>query len=182
MADFTQFKAQENMHIVVSAKDFKSIVAHADTLDTLVGAYYSTPGRPLQFSYSKDGLHCQFTLMTVGDYSGTPAPSAATSTVSRNTLQAPSNPASAVQNGRIAVSEMPPPAIPNARKSVRKLGQNGPQNRKQKANEQDQDSDSLFVPRDGDDREDVRWDPADYENEEETLGWDASANNVRTVQ
>jgi cell cycle checkpoint control protein RAD9A len=166
------------MHIVISAKDFKSIVAHADTLDTTVGAYYSTPGRPLQFSYSKDGLHCQFTLMTVGDYNSTPSPSATTSTAARNTTRAPPNGAPAVQNGRVTVSEMPPPAISNIRKPVRKLGQNGPQNGKQKSKEQDQESDSLFVPRENDDREDRRWDPTDYENEEETLGWDASANNV----
>lgn len=181
-ADFSQFKAQENMHIVISAKDFKSIVAHADTLDTDVGAYYSTPGRPLQFSYFRDGMHCQFTLMTVADYNGTPAPSTAASAVDRHISRAPSTGVSAAPNGRIVVSEMPPPAAPNARRPVRKLGQNGPQAGKRKADEQDQESDSLFVPREDDDREDRRWDPAEYENDEETLGWDASANNVREAQ
>ncbi|KAF2431199.1 hypothetical protein EJ08DRAFT_191141 [Tothia fuscella] len=172
VADFTSFNAQENMHIVISVKDFKSIVAHADTLDTTVGAYYSTPGRPLQFSYSKNGMHCHCTLMTVEDYGQTPAPSAATTAVhSRTTSRAPTIAPAAVQNVRVVAKEMPPPALPNTRKAERKLGQKEPQSKDQEA-----DSDSLFVPQDREDREDRRWDPADYDNEE-TLGWDASANN-----
>jgi cell cycle checkpoint control protein RAD9A len=73
---------------------------------------------------------------------------------------------------------MPPPAIPNTRKPVRKLGQNDT-NGGSRTVQQDDNDDSLFVPLE---EEDQRWDPADYENDEETLAWDASANNVSQFQ
>jgi cell cycle checkpoint control protein RAD9A len=181
-SDFEQFNAQERMHIVISVKDFKSIVAHADTLDAVTNTFYSTPGRPLQFSYSKDGLHCQFTLMTVGDY--TPAsstvPSAAvTAAPSRASSRARSvtvtgSETARSENGRSFANDMPPPAVPNTRKPVRKLGQKEA-NVEPKTVQQEDNDDSLFVPLGEEDR---RWDPTDYENDEETLAWDASANNV----
>jgi cell cycle checkpoint control protein RAD9A len=175
ISDFEQINAQERMHIVISVKDFKSIVAHADTLGTLVYAFYSTPGLPLQFSYSKDGLYCQFTLMTVGDY--TPTPSAAV-TVAPSRISSRAHSITRSDNGRSESNrsfpnEMPPPAIPNARNSVRKLGRKEVNDGPKTA--QSDDDDTLFMPAEEEDR---RWDPADYENDEEALAWDASANNV----
>jgi cell cycle checkpoint control protein RAD9A len=170
------------MHTVISVKDFKSIVAHAETMNTVINTFYSTPGRPLQFSYSMDGLHCQFTLMTAGDYTPSPstAPSAAVSAAPTRassrvqSITGPSSEISPSERSRSFPNNMPPPAVPNSRKPVRKLGQKDV-NGGSKTAQQDDNDDSLFVPLEEEDR---RWDPADYENDEETLAWDASANNV----
>ena len=64
--DFEEFGAQEQLHIAISVKDFKNIVVHADTMGTIITAMYSQPSRPLQFSYTKEGMKCEFTLMTIG--------------------------------------------------------------------------------------------------------------------
>jgi cell cycle checkpoint control protein RAD9A len=184
--DFEVFSAQEKMHVVISVKDFKSIVAHAETLNAVINTFYSTPGRPLQFSYSMDGLHCQFTLMTVGDYtpSAAAAQSAAVSIAPTRassrirSITGPSSETSRSDKGQAVLTNMPPPAIPNTRKPVRKLGQKDPSGGSKTA-QQDDNDDSLFVPLQEEDR---RWDPADYENDEETLAWDASANNVSWFQ
>lgn len=107
--------------------------------------------------------------MTAGDYGDTPAPSADGSTATRQASRAPSMASTtegARQNDRSM--EMPPPAIPNPRRTNRKLGQN-------KNAPPKQDHDSLFVPAEEDD---ARWDPPDYEEEEETMGWDASIQPV----
>ena len=175
-ADFEHFEAQEKQHIIISVKDFKSIVNHAGLLNANIHAYYSNPGRPLQFFYTQEGLTCQFTLMTAGDYSGTPATSAPVSA-------APTQPASrdqsivspAAEISRPKAKDMPPPAEQNKRKSLRKLGQNeshGQITSQQRAKEV---SESLFVPME---EEDHRWDPTEYEEDEETLGWDTNVSNV----
>ena len=39
---------------------------HADSLNGTIAAYYSDPGRPLQLQYDRDGMNCEFTLMTTG--------------------------------------------------------------------------------------------------------------------
>ena len=64
--------------------------------------------------------------------------------------------------------DMPPPAVPNTRRTIRKLGQND------KTKQQREDPESLFVP----EEDDTRWDPPDYENDEESMGWDASFQPV----
>lgn len=181
-SDFDHFDAQEKLHIIISVKDFKSIVNHADTLpNTAINAYYSTPGRPFQFSYSKDGIQCQFTLMTTGEYNGTPTPSAAPpsapSAVPRPISRAQSTVSMASESRRSAVDEMPPPVKPAPRRPVRKLGQNENGASSQFRQQVEEDPDSLFVPAAEEDR---RWDPTEYDNnnDEEAMVWDASASNV----
>ncbi|RPA98698.1 Rad9-domain-containing protein [Choiromyces venosus 120613-1] len=66
-ADFDTFGAEDGVHVAVSLKDFKAIVAHADSLHASVTAYYSDAGRPLQVTYEQEGMSCEFTLMTLGD-------------------------------------------------------------------------------------------------------------------
>ncbi|KAF2687023.1 DNA repair protein Rad9 [Lentithecium fluviatile CBS 122367] len=160
-SDFEEFNVQPGMHIIISVKDFKAIVIHADTLKTSVKAFYSQPTRPLQFSYGSDGLLCEFTLMTSGDYNGpatapTPAP------------QIPSRLASRAQSATDSRS-MPPPTSPASRRSARR--QAAP--RKASSPKPQPDPESLFVNQD--EEEDSRWEPLDH-NEEETLGWDAAAD------
>ncbi|KAF8469708.1 Rad9-domain-containing protein [Kalaharituber pfeilii] len=65
--DFEEFTVEEGLHITINLKDFKAIINHADSLGATVTAYYSAPGRPLQIQYDRDGMRCEFTLMTTGN-------------------------------------------------------------------------------------------------------------------
>lgn len=173
--DFEDFHMQENMHIVISVKDFRAIVTHAETLRNPISAYFSRPTRPLQFSYQNWGIHCEFTLMTSGDLRG------ATSTPNPNfisTRSTPSRQVSAVpaQSVTRSGSEMPPPARPRTSRPLGSQSQRPSfQDQVQTSAEtEDADPDSLFVPLDGGD-EDQAWDEPNYDREEEEmLGWDAN--------
>lgn len=160
--------------MAISVKDFRSIIAHAVTLATSVSALYSVPAQPLQLSYSKEGMRCEFTLMTIGDYQGT------TPVVTRAATRGP--------------RETSANSHPEPRRSVRpdtndqpqgearkegKLGSRKTALAAQPENTRDESgSDSLFVPAAED--EDQRWEPADIRQDEEAmLGWDASASIVR---
>ncbi|KAJ4412218.1 hypothetical protein N0V91_000686 [Didymella pomorum] len=184
-SDFEEFSVQAGLHIVISVKDFKAIVLHADTLKTSLKAYYSAPTRPLQFSYGCDGLVAEFTLMTSGDYTGapptpTPAPRQPTATPQQQSRQASHAPS--------AVSEMPPPVQPASRRDQNGRLRNPGSRQPSSAPSQPQaaptqagkeDEESLFVPHKDariQEEEDAAWAPMDYEKEE-TLGWDASADN-----
>lgn len=165
-SDFEEFDVQPGLHIIISVKDFKAIVIHADTLRASLTAYYSQPTRPLQFSYGSDGLLCEFTLMTSGDYNAATAPPTPVPQVpSRATSRAQSS-ATEMPDNR----SMPPPVEPASRRSIRRQ----PGSRKAASPRPQEDSESLFVPQD--EEEDARWEPANYDNDEETLGWDASAD------
>lgn len=177
-SDFEEFSVQEGLHIIISVKDFKAIIIHADTLKTSLKAYYSQPTRPLQFSYGTDGLLCEFTLMTSGDYSAAPSTPAPTlqAPTSRQTSRAPSTMTERSEN-RNARSDMPPPVEPASRRDrtgrLRNPGaRQGSGMTQPKAVQQDPES--LFIPDEED--EESAWAPLDYDKEE-TLGWDASANH-----
>jgi cell cycle checkpoint control protein RAD9A len=176
-ADFEEFDAQEKLHIVISVKDFKAIVAHAAIMNASITAFYSRPGRPLQFTYTQEGMTSNFTLMTAGDYGDTPAPSADTSAAPTRTVSRAPSMASTTANPIQAEvgSEMPPPAKPEPRRSNRRLGQNDVQAQAKAPERSREDSESLFVPADEDD---TRWDPQGDGNDEESMGWDASVRNV----
>ena len=170
--DFEDFHMQEGMHVVISVKDFKAIVTHAETLRGTISAHFSFPTRPLQFSYQNSGIHCEFTLMTTGDYRGassTPNPNfISTRSSSRQPSVAPA--AAPSRN----TSEMPPPARPVANKPLGSQRDRLPakdQNHQASVTDSDPDPESLFVPED----DERTWDPPNYEQEEEEmLGWDAS--------
>jgi cell cycle checkpoint control protein RAD9A len=174
-SDFDEFSVQPGLHIIVSVKDFKAIVVHADTLKTSLKAYYSQPTRPLQFSYGCDGLLCEFTLMTSGDYNAappTPTPAPQTHS-SRQTSRTPSTVTER--------TDMPPPIEPASRRD-RSGRLRTPGSRPTPA---PQDPESLFVPdpedaRRREEEEESAWAPLDYEKEE-TLGWDASADHDASV-
>ena len=176
-SDFEDFTVQAGMHIIINVKDFKAIVVHADTLKTNLKAFYSQPTRPLQFSYGCDGLLCEFTLMTSGDYSAAPptpipAPQAMSS---RQISRAPPKTIVEQEQSRSFRSEMPPPAQPASRRDgtgrLRNPGSRQAASAAQVSPTR-RDPDSLFVAED----EDTVWAPLDHDKEE-TLGWDASANH-----
>jgi cell cycle checkpoint control protein RAD9A len=178
-SDFDDFDVHPGLHIIISVKDFKAIVVHADTLKTSLKAYYSQPTRPLQFTYGCNDLLCEFTLMTSGDYAAapptpTPAPQASST---RQTSRAPSTTTEHTDT-RSTRSDMPPPAEPASRRDRRNPGS--------RPTSSQQDPESLFVPdpqeaRRREEEEDSAWAPLDYEKEEETLGWDASADHNAAV-
>jgi len=180
-SDFDEFNVQSGLHIIISVKDFKAIVVHADTLKTSLKAYYSQPTRPLQFSYGCDGLLCEFTLMTSGDYSGAPAtPAPAPQALSsRQTSRAPSH----TTDGSTR-SDMPPPTEPVSRRDrIGRLRNPGTRQNSElrRSRDAEETSNSLFIP-DPDDAarqeaEDNAWAPLDHEREEDEMGWDATANN-----
>tara|TARA_R110002003_G_scaffold127_7_gene11932 strand:- start:6509 stop:7597 length:1089 start_codon:yes stop_codon:yes gene_type:complete len=187
-SDFDEFSVQPGLHIIISVKDFKAIVIHADTLKTSLKAYYSQPTRPLQFSYGCEGLLCEFTLMTSGDYNAAPAtPTPAPPPLSsRQTSRAPSTTMERT-NIRSMRSEMPPPSEPASRRdrSGRQRNPGSRQNSTAQAQPAQKDPESLFVPereeaRHREEEEDSAWAPLDYEKEE-TLGWDASADHDASV-
>jgi cell cycle checkpoint control protein RAD9A len=180
--DFEEFHVEPGLHIIISVKDFKAIVTHADTLKTNIKAYYSRPTKPLQFSYGCDGLLCEFTLATSGDVnatSATPTP-VPQQMPSRATSRAPlTTSADAPSVNQSMRSEMPPPVEPASRTTRRRnpgTRQENPLPTRPKAPEPDPES--LFV-REGED--DANWEPIDYNNEEETLGWDASADQDNAI-
>lgn len=187
------------MHVAISVKDFRAIVLHAETLKTNVQAYYSLQTRPIQLSYNENGVDCEFTLMTIGDYQGssmTPAPitvrgSSATLTASLPLRQASVEPTQG--NTVRGVEEqqkeaMPPPSQPASRSFPRTPqtqpgpGSFRPESLSQRTSRPSPpppkaslDPESLFLPAGDNDRQ---WDETNYEDEEDTLGWDASGNHV----
>ncbi|KAF2398495.1 DNA repair protein Rad9 [Trichodelitschia bisporula] len=173
LSDFDHFSAQEQLHIVISVKDFRSAVMHADTMNASVSAFYSSPGRPLQLAYEKDSLQCQMTLMTAGDYIGPTESDVPSAASTRPQTRGQSFSASDSRSER--QNDMPPPRPSNQaiRKGLRGLGRNESSGQAASTRRVSQESDSLFVPLEESDR---RWDPPDYEKVE-TLGWDATADN-----
>ncbi|SMQ47252.1 unnamed protein product [Zymoseptoria tritici ST99CH_1A5] len=178
--DFEDFHMQENMHIVISVKDFRAIVTHAETLKGPISAYFSYPTRPLQFSYQNAGIHCEFTLMTTGDgrgFTATPTPRFVST---RSSSQQPS--LAPVNGTAKSLSNMPPPARPNAIKPLGSLSQRPSFRESAQATSaaaSDPDPESLFIPEAGQD-DDQRWDPPSFDQneEEEMLGWDASNDQL----
>ena len=167
-ADFERFDVQEKMHIIISVKDFRSIITHADTLKSYVTALYSVPTRPLQLAYSAEGMQCEFTLMTTGENQGAVIPAASKgNTVVATTI-------ASAQENETAPEMMQPPSLPASRSAGRRLNQMGSTNRST-TKRNVPEGDSLFVPLADEDR---GWDPQDNRGDDEVLGWDASATNV----
>lgn len=189
------------MHIAVSVRDFKAIVLHAETLKASVQARYSFPTRPLQLVYNEHGMQCEFTLMTIGDYRGsstTPIPVSSRNSPALPQDSRPPRPSS-TQETQASITRandkdsaaMAPPSQPASR-SFQQFPQTKSPNRSLPRKELNQklskpsppppkaslDPESLFLPADTDDKQ---WDEANYE-EEETLGWDASASSVSELQ
>ena len=181
--DFEEFKVEEQLHISISVKDFKAIVTHAETLKTSITALYSFPTRPMQLSYQEHGMHCDFTLMTIGDYRGgsvTPAP-ATVRQMSAAPADKPLSRLSSAQVQSITISPktttMLPPSEPASRSFTKETQSQRTQRPSPPPPKASLDPESLFMPIDED--EDRVWGERNYDDEQDTLGWDASANNVR---
>lgn len=138
-------------------------------------ARYSQPTRPLQFNYGMEGLLCEFTLMTIGDFRGTPAPSIARGqTASSQQTPRTSHATSGQPGPRSAQSDMPPPAHPASWTSSRLRHRTGSAKVPPVERVESRESEGLFVAPGDEDRQ---WDPTEYrDDDEEMLGWDASDN------
>lgn len=174
--DFDEFSVEDRLHIGISVKDFKAIVTHADTLNASITASYSNPTRPLQLAYTEKGMQCEFTLMTIGDYRGgsvTPA----TATGREISTRPAERPASVQPSARLVAEAMPPPVEPASRNFVRESASQRPRRPSPPPPQASLDPESLFLS--AGDEDDRRWDEKNYvEDEEDTLGWDASADHV----
>ena len=179
--DFEDFKVEEQLHIGISVKDFKAIVIHAETLKTSITASYSFPTRPMQLSYYKYGMQCEFTLMTIGDYRGgsvTPAPASVGQMSPAPAERAPSHQHTVQTTIQPKTTTMPPPSQPLSRSFTKEPQSQRTQRPSPPPPKASLDPESLFLPADEDD--DRVWGERSYDDEQDTLGWDASANNVDT--
>ena len=192
--DFEEFTVEEKLRIGISVKDFKAIVTHAETLKTSINAYYSYPTKPMQLAYQGNGMQCDFTLMTLGDYRGrsvTPAPASNRARSVAASERPPSRPPSeqpsrlpyhqasqhASNHEQPAADSMLPPVEP----ASRSFGKNLPGQRSQRPSppppKASVDTQSLFLPAD-DDEDEQKWGERSYEEEEDTLGWNTNADTV----
>lgn len=180
--DFEDFRVEEQLHLGISVKDFKAIVTHAETLKTSITALYSFPTRPMQLSYHEHGMQCEFTLMTIGDYRGrsvTPAPAAVRQFSAAPPDRGPSRQSTAQTAAQPKTTTMPPPSQPLSRSFTREPQSQRTQRPSPPPPKASLDPESLFLPVDEDD--DRIWGERNYDDKQDTLGWDASANNVNPL-
>jgi len=67
MDEFVNVEVEDKLHIIISVKDFRAILQHAQIISGDLTTCYSSPGRPMKLSYNSDGVFCEFILMTVGE-------------------------------------------------------------------------------------------------------------------
>ncbi|QIW95691.1 hypothetical protein AMS68_001209 [Peltaster fructicola] len=174
--DFEDFHVREQVHIVISVKDFRAIVTHAETLHGSLSASFSVPAKPMQMSYGGPGIQCDFTLMTTGDHAGVSIQSRPNFISTRSSARQPTSTSTTTLNR--SNSEMLPPALPGTKhlnsglgtlSQAKKLRLDQPT---PAVSQQDPDPESLFMPP----NEEQSWEPHQFEDDgqEELLGYDAS--------
>ncbi|KAK3379753.1 Rad9-domain-containing protein [Lasiosphaeria ovina] len=67
MDEFDDVQVEDKLHIIISVKDFRAILQHAQITSGELATWYSNPARPMKLSYGGDGILCEFVLMTVGE-------------------------------------------------------------------------------------------------------------------
>ncbi|KAK2035212.1 hypothetical protein LX32DRAFT_688854 [Colletotrichum zoysiae] len=128
--EFEDIEVEDKLRIVISVKDFRAIIQHAGITGNHITARYSSPARPIRFTYPGDGISCEFLLMTVGER-GNPAQKTkkgkanAANAAPRQQLEAASRRHSAAPSEipqpaeqPPAQSMLPPPPPASAAKSV----------------------------------------------------------------
>ena len=135
----------------------------------------------MQLNYCGSGMQCEFTLMTIGEYrSGTVTP-APVSAVVRQASAAPIHevpsrqPTTQMLGHRTAVA-MPPPSQAVSRSFTKENQGQRVQRPSPPPPRASLDHESLFIPVEQD--EDRMWGERNYDDDEDTLGWDASASRV----
>ncbi|KAK5955015.1 hypothetical protein OHC33_003694 [Knufia fluminis] len=185
--DFDECKIEQDLHISIPVKDFRSIVAHADTMKANVKVVYSRGHRPSQITYGSGGLTAEFTLMTKGT-SSTAIDSSRTATPARGLSVRPtSQPATSSRAhsiSRTTQSDVPPAVRAQPDATMPAPSHNPEQNAKPKLrNAASADTsappasinpDSLFFPAAEDD--DQQWDPQNFD-EPDMVTWDNTGAN-----
>lgn len=184
--EFGEFSVEERLHIVISVKDFKSIISHAGLTNTMVKARYSVPCKPMQLIYSDEGIVTEFILMTIGDYRGassTPAlaaPAPAARALSRPISKRPASrqpleASSAIK--RMNTSEMPPPPLLSRASTTNSTPSRKDSRPSPPPPQHSVHSQALFH---AEEDEDKRWDPINYDDDQdEMLLWDTGDIQVR---
>jgi len=184
--DFEEILIEDNMHIAINLKDFKAVVAHAETANATVTARYTQPCKPLQLAYDFEGVNAEFTIMTRGEVEGETAPASSRVGMPQLSQRQTSAPISVSRTntprGVTPSRQMPPPPPPPRSRSIRPLNGSSTQEHLAPAAASDRpdssvsmDYDSLFVPAD----DDRQWDEMDEQEEpQDILGWDASGRQV----
>ncbi|KAK3340901.1 Rad9-domain-containing protein [Neurospora tetraspora] len=187
MAEFDEVDVQDKLHIIISVKDFRAILQHAQITSGELATYYSEPGRPMKLSYSADGILCEFILMTVGEQDAITQKHKNTRARASKTPKSGPGPSPASKpDGSVAS---------NQAKEVPKPAQNPPQQKTPPRPRQTQfeirpppvpprppvtarsdRSDSPLFVEQGD--EDQQWEPVDHEDEDEVdnarVEWNAT--------
>lgn len=175
--EFAEFSVEEMLHIVISVKDFKSIVTHAGSSNTIVTACYSRPASPMQLTYGDDeGMLSEFILMTMGEVranSMTPASNPSRVGSKRPASRQPLEATSSSRRAETAEMAPPPPRVTPARTDSSRSRDPRPSPPPPQPSIH---SDALFIPRADDD---VQWDPVNHDDEDEDmLLWDQGPDNV----
>lgn len=168
--EFKDFIVEEKLHIIFSVKDFKSIVAHAGTTNTIVSAHYSTPGLPMKLEYSDDAMAAEYVLMTIGDMrNAAVSQSASQRLAARIPLDASSARHGAASSGSMA----PPLGRQNTARDISKAKIVRPSPPPPPSSAL---GESMFIPAAADD---AQWDPVDFDAEDNDMPrWDASIDHV----
>ncbi|KAK4115284.1 cell cycle checkpoint [Canariomyces notabilis] len=179
MDEFDNVQVQDKLHIIISVKDFRAILQHAQMTSGELATSYSNPGRPMKLSYGTDGVLCEFILMTVGEKDAmtqkhkNPRPNAAKA--ARPELDSASHRGSSVANDNQQVPPATASKPPQQRTPIRSR-QPGFEIRPQPPPPPATDrSESLFVNQADDDEQ---WEPVganeDEEEEDARLEWNAT--------
>jgi len=184
MDEFDNVNVQDKLHIIISVKDFRAILQHAQLISGELSTSYSNPGRPMKLLYSSERILCEFILMTVGEkdvigqkHKNPRATSAAPKGKHPAALDAASH-----RGSSAAIMNQKQPNQPHApaqtRSAVlmplpRPTGQSKPPIRSRQPQFEIRPapvppaasarSDSLFVPQDDDDQ---KWEPLNPDEEE----------------
>jgi len=182
--DFNDFNVQEGLHIGIIVKDFRAIVAHAETMKAQVTSRYSRGNRPMQFTYESNGVRAEFTLMTRGIAGNIPSDRAASTPARdlsvRPVSQSAQTPGTASIPATTQNADMPPPVT---RTSFRTAAPPPPALNKGGSTDSAPapsasiDPDSLFIPADNDDQQ---WDEPNYDEEPDIVTWDNTSDNMAT--
>lgn len=176
--DFEDFLVDDNLHVAINVKDFKAVIANAETTNATITARYTRPCRPLQLAYEFDGINSEFTLMTRGEPDSDSTPNASRPAAPELSARQTPGPVEVNhRNGASNTGQMPPPPS----RPIRPLSGNTAHSTQRSAEtqrpSQSIDFDSLFVPAD----DDRQWDVPNDDDDamaEDTLGWDATGEQV----
>ena len=183
--DFDDFNVQEGLHLSIIVKDFRAIIAHAETMRTSVTARYSKGNRPMQFAYDEDGILAQFTLMTRGSSNDVTSATTASTPARDLSVRPISQPPPSTNAMTRPPTTMPPPIARSfTSEATAQAGITKPNGRHSPpAPSASINPASLFIPAD----DEQQWDEPDYGDQPDHVTWDstepgAGSNSTRLIR